>query len=185
MRQIIGLSGYARSGKDTVANILVDTGKWQRISFAAKLKEAVYLLNPYIPTGERDGGIRRLQYIIEQMGEDKAKDYGTEYRRLLQVMGTEVGRNLFGENFWVDIALKTADPDKHIVITDCRFLNEAQGVVDLGGQVWRIRRPGTGPVNNHPSETSLDEWDFDLFIDNDGTIEQLAQQIEDGLAGGV
>lgn len=172
MTHLIGLSGYARSGKDTVAGILLQQG-WQRHAFADKLKLAVLTLNPLI----NPGGFERVAEIIRNEGPEFAKDNYEEYRRLLQVFGTEVGRNLFGENFWVEQALREVREDEKAVFTDCRFPNEAQAIKDRGGEVWRIVRPGFGPVNNHPSETSLDEWEFDCYVYNDSDTRDLSEKI--------
>ncbi len=60
------------------------------------------------------------------------------------------------------------------VITDVRFPNEAQAIKEKGGYVIRIDRPGVKPINDHPSETSLDTWKFDYKIDNVSDIVSLA-----------
>jgi hypothetical protein len=92
-------------------------------------------------------------------------------------MGTEVGRDMFGDNFWVDQALREVQDDDLAVFTDCRFPNEAQAIKDRGGVVWRVERPGFGPVNGHASETSLDDWDFDGIIQNNGTLDDLTYKV--------
>lgn len=63
------------------------------------------------------------------------------------------------------------------IITDCRFENEAQAVKAHGGVVVRINRPGVDAVNAHSSETSLDNWNFDYTINNDGSIEDLLVKV--------
>lgn len=166
----IGLSGYARSGKDSVANILIEQG-WKRFAFADKLKLAVKKLNPIL---DCELGLPfTLDDSLKRYGPERTKELYSEYRRLLQVMGTEVGREMFGDNFWVDQALGEVQDNDLAVFTDCRFPNEAQAITDRGGEVWRIRRPDFGPVNGHASETSLDSWAFDQVIDNDGDLEEL------------
>lgn len=172
---IIGLSGYARAGKDTVASILREDG-WTRIAFADKLKEAVYQLDPLI---EYDITLQELwdsDLDAAQNWEDLKQQYA-EVRRMLQRMGTEVGRNLFGENFWVNQGMASIKEDGKYVFTDCRFPSEAQAVRGHGGVLWRIERPGYGPVNNHPSETSLDHHKFDQVIINDTTIDDLRAKV--------
>jgi hypothetical protein len=88
------------------------------------------------------------------------------------VFGTEVGRQMFGENFWVDIALNGIK-ETNAVITDVRFRNEADAIKKAGGQVWRINRNGIGPVTDHSSEVDLDKYDFDYVIDNDFSVSDL------------
>jgi hypothetical protein len=167
---IIGLSGYARSGKDTAADRLVDKYNFTRYSFAAPMKEAMYILNPIVGSDSISGF--RYRNLVDTYGLDKSKDSYPEIRRLLQVFGTEVGRQMFGENFWVDIALNGIK-EPNAVITDVRFRNEADAIKKAGGQVWRINRDGIGPVTDHPSEVDLDKYDFDYVIDNDFSVSDL------------
>ena len=75
------------------------------------------------------------------------------------------------------------------IITDVRFPNEAQAIKDRGGIVIRVNREesvlykGVKHVKglksiNHPSETSLDNYDFDHVIDNNGTIDELIGKVK-------
>ncbi len=73
---------------------------------------------------------------------------------------------------------KSWDEVHRVVIPDCRFENEARFVVEEGGQVWRIHRPGVGPLNDHPSETALDDHEFDRHIHNDKTIAALHEHVD-------
>ena len=172
---IIGLSGYARSGKDTAADRLVDKYNFARYSFAAPMKEAMYILNPIV--GSDSISVFRYKNLVDAYGLDKAKESYPEIRRLLQVFGTEVGRSMFGENFWVDLALNKIDVE-HAVISDVRFKNEADAIKKAGGQVWRINRFGIGPVTYHSSEIDLDGYSFDNIIDNDYSVVDLNNVID-------
>ena len=165
---IIGLSGYARSGKNTVADILGPN--YRQVSFAEPMREAILKLNPLIV------GDSRLSDIVDEEGWHGAKTYG-EARRLLQVFGTGVGREMFGENFWVNIAFTGILPTDDVVFTDVRFVNEAQAIKRLGGEVWRINREGVDAVNAHVSEHALDDWEFDRVIDNNGTLDELREKV--------
>lgn len=178
---LIGLSGYAQAGKDSLGAALVRNYGFTRYAFADALKEVVYRLNPLVGG---PGGVLgwRLQDYVDLDGWEKAKKT-PEIRRLLQVMGTEAGRQVLGDNIWVDTVLNQVG-NRDVVITDCRFPNEAQAVKDRGGFVVRVARPGVNAVNAHPSETSLDDWDFDLVVDNDGSIgdvESLAEFVYESL----
>jgi hypothetical protein len=172
---IIGLSGYARSGKDTAADHLVGKHGFTRYSFAAPMKEAMYRLNPIVSSDAI--GNFRYKDLVDVYGLDKAKESHPEIRRLLQVFGTEVGRDMFGENFWVDLALSSAKEDL-VVISDVRFKNEADGIKAAGGQVWRINRVGIGPVTDHASEVDLDSYSFDYIIDNDFSVMDLNNVVD-------
>ena len=166
---IIGLSGYAQSGKDTVAELLCLNYRYHRRSFADPMREALMRLNPIV-------GHEPLAHLVNDYGWDVAKS-NPEVRRLLQVFGTEVGRQMFGENFWVDIALAGLNSNHRVVLSDVRFPNEAQAIVDKGGQVWRVQREGHKPVNLHTSETAMDNWRFDDVILNHGSLDDLADEV--------
>jgi hypothetical protein len=64
------------------------------------------------------------------------------------------------------------------IITDTRFPNEAEAIKKADGIIIRIERPGVKPINPHPSETSLDKWDFDYVIVNDGSLADLTKKIK-------
>ncbi|MGH3628213.1 MAG: hypothetical protein ACRDRL_12350 [Sciscionella sp.] len=170
---LIGLSGYARSGKDTVASVLADHG-FRRVGFADSLREVALALDPTIEASSHARSAR-LSTLISVYGWEYSKDAWPDVRRVLQRLGTEVGRKFFGDNVWVDLALaKVTGPT---VFTDCRFPNEAAAIRSRGGEVWRVKRPGFGPVNAHPSETGLDDYAFSCVILNDSTLDDLAAQV--------
>lgn len=174
---LIGISGYARVGKDTLASFIVGHGYEQR-SFAAPLKQMLYDLNPTVRLGRdaRDACTgdyiyATIQEIVDSVGWEGAKT-DTEVRQLLQRLGTDAGRKNLGENVWVD-ALLNAPSAGRVVVADCRFPNEAQAIRDDGGIVIRLTRPGFGPVNAHVSETALDTFWFDCVVQNNGAIGDL------------
>lgn len=87
-------------------------------------------------------------------------------------------RSVLGVDVWLDAALADVDPlFDDVVFTDVRFPNEAQRIRELGGTVWRIIRPGTEPVNGHPSETALTSADADVIIYNDSTLQDLQSAV--------
>lgn len=149
---IVGLSGYARSGKDTAGEALVEAG-YERRAMADAVKR-----------------------FATHVGWDGRKD--ETGRRLLQDVGV-AAREVFGEDIWLDATLGDLDPDDRVVVTDVRFRNEASAISDAGGIIVRITRPGVGPANDHVSEVDLDDWGFDATITNDGTIADLRRKILD------
>ena len=167
---IIGLSGYAQSGKDTVAELLCLNYGFKRISFALPMRDAIYTLNPLVDDSHR------IVDLVDEYGWDVAKA-NPEVRRLLQVFGTEVGRNLFGETFWIDQAFKRAEEYERVVFSDVRFPNEATAIQQRGGDVWRINRHNHAPVNGHKSEHAMDMFMFKHVLYNDGTIDDLADEV--------
>lgn len=184
---IIALSGYAKSGKDTVAEMIQEIypDKWEVKKFSGKLKLIASIL-----TGIPEHMFEDQDFKTSILGEEWWKNYGDFYhqttvRDFLQILGTDAIRNGLHTNAWVNALMADYKPAKmdqynpsNWIITDCRFPNEAQAVKDNGGVVIRIVRPGIEPVNAHPSETALDNWDFDYKIANASDLVALKQSVE-------
>jgi hypothetical protein len=179
--EIIGLSGFARSGKDEAAKVLVQEFGFTRVAFADKLREMLYALNPIVQQktgwsdmlGNKVTATWTVQDVIDVHGWDGYKEtvFGAEIRRLLQRLGTEAGRQILWDTIWIDAALNTVNADK-IVVTDARFYNEFDAVRDRGGEIWRIERLGVGPANSHASEMEAVNYPhFRRIIRNDGSLE--------------
>jgi hypothetical protein len=161
---IIGLSGYAQVGKDTVANYLVENYGFTKVSFADPIREALYKLDPNIRVAEMVGV--SLSNAVDNLGWEEVKRLSSDARELLQRLGTEVGREMFGNDFWVNQGLLRAKEHGNVVFADTRYKNEADAITANAGQVWRITKPGQGPVNGHTSEIDLDDYRFDWHIPN-------------------
>lgn len=189
--EIIGLSGFARSGKDEAAKVLVEEFGFTRIAFADKLREVLYALDPIVVADSRHHGpvpepdysgtaYRRLQDIINTYGWDgyKTSPFSNDIRRLLQRLGTEAGREVLGTNIWVDSTLNNLDPNGSYVVTDARFYNEFDAIRSRGGVIWRVERKGLGPLNDHASEMEAVGYPhFELTILNDGTVEEYHSKV--------
>ena len=99
-------------------------------------------------------------------------------RKLLQLLGTECGRQIIHPNIWVNSLFADYKKDSNWIITDVRFTNEAQTIKDRGGIMIRINRPLYRLDDQHPSETALDNYNFDYVIENEGSIDELVQKIK-------
>lgn len=171
---IIGLTGYAQSGKDTVASLLVEHYGYTRVAFADKIRELLYEMDPPFPM--ETGQVVGLQNLIDIYGWDSAKQ-NSLVRSMLQNLGVGA-RTVFGNNHWVVEAFKDMDIlNKDYVITDVRFANEAEFVKTFNGTIWRVTRPGVGPVNGHVSESELDSIEVDATINNDGDFKDLMVEL--------
>lgn len=175
MSKIIMLCGYAQSGKDTVAQMLRERG-YDRLAFADPIRNALYTLDPLVT----ESGLT-VSDIVDKSGWDVAKVAYPEIRRLLQVLGTEVAREQWSDSFWVDLAFNKMDPDRDYVITDCRFPNELSVGRAHNAILWRVVRPGTGPVNSHASDNLIDDFDPDYTINNSGSRMELRWEVQDVL----
>jgi len=178
---IIGLTGYARSGKDTVAKSLRLRGGFRRIAFADKLKDLALRLDPIVGVESLSGDLffTRVQELVDSQGWEDAKKQH-DVRHLLQRLGNEA-REVLGDNVWVEAVrgqlLTYISENKNVVFTDVRYENEAQLVHAYGGKMVRVVRPNVQALNNHVTETNVDLISVDDTIMNDGTINDLGAKV--------
>jgi hypothetical protein len=176
---VIGVTGYAQHGKDTIASVLVEDFGFKRVAFADALRQAVLTLDPLVYDGT---GVVHYSELLEDEGYEAAKQR-PEVRRLLQVFGTEVARDLLGEDVWVQAWQRTVDgigaDVEGIVVPDVRFPNEADHIISLGGSVWEVYRPDfdNGIGTDHPSEAFIDSLPTSKMLFNIGTVEELKQLV--------
>lgn len=147
---IIGIAGYAGSGKSSVAEILIRDHKFERIKFADGLKDMLRAL------GMSDG------WIEGDLKETACPTLlGHTPRYAMQTLGTEWGRKCIGEDFWVRYwtqrvrGRQATSMARGIVVDDVRYLNELDAVAGLGGRLWWVERPGVRPASTHSSEHGL------------------------------
>ena len=150
--KLIGISGFARSGKDTFyercKQILASVDEEsKRYSFADALKnELDELLVKY--TG--------ISAFTENNEEKQI------VRPLLVTYGTDVRRKL-NQDCWIEKITAGVNTDlqlnKYVFITDVRFLNEAKWIKHNGGILININREGVGPANKDEQEQ------YELFKD--------------------
>ena len=171
--RLIGLAGFKRCGKTTVAeHITASASNWEHISFAGPIR-----LTTNIIFGSADSS-----FNLERDKEKVASWAGVSPREFMQKMGTEFGRSMIHPEFWVRRAMLSAnrllDEGRAVVISDVRFANEAKAIRDAGGEVWWINRPGC-KSDGHASEQGIPVHLVDHIIDNDGDIELLKCEVSD------
>jgi hypothetical protein len=172
---IIGLSGYAQSGKDEVAKILVEEFGFKRVAFADAVRFLLYEVNPVINELAND-----IQHSVDLQGWDEVKKVPA-VRTLLQDLGLGA-RKLFGDQIWVEQAFKQLSSDVNTVFTDVRFTNEADIIKLNKGQIWRVKRPGIEPVNTHISENDMDGYPVDKILKNEGSLDDLRELVRKRMA---
>lgn len=184
--RIIGITGYARHGKDTIANVLSRELGYNRIALADQMKTAMATLNPLVVVRREDWArapipvwdeTMRLANYVDEVGWDEAKKL-PEVRRLLQVFGTEVGRQMLGENVWIEALVRNTKgfyppSERRIVIPDIRFQNEADWIHRMNdAALWRVTRPDfdNGIGITHASERDIATLRPDVEFINQGTV---------------
>lgn len=169
MPRLIGLTGTAGSGKDTVRRMLEEHHGYTGFAFADPIRSMLSALLESAGTSP--------EWMTDRARKEATiPALGTSYRHLAQTLGTEWGRSIEPE-FWLRIASARLDALqdqglRHFVISDVRFLNESAWIKVLGGEVWRIDRPSAEPVRQHASEL-ISLINPDRIIDNSGTVEEL------------
>lgn len=175
--QIVGMNGFARSGKDTAARGLVAAG-FKQFALADPIRESMLTLDPLMPSGYRFSEV--VENHLGDWDACKADPIdGSEFRKLMQRFGTEVGRSLLGANVWIDVLEKRiqASGADRVVISDVRFDNEAEWVRSQGGLVIQVKRPGTGPANGHASEKPLSPGLVGGTVYNNSTVHDLHERV--------
>lgn len=211
---IIGINGYAGSGKDTVGIIiqylnceskvnltieevlinyknhewwLQDASGWEVKKWAGKLKDVANLL-----TGIPIKDFEDQEFKKTNLGPEWNNYVNTPMtvRDFLQKLGTEGLRDGLHVNTWVNALMadyKCVPADQapggwdcpNWLVTDTRFPNEASAIKDKGGILLKVTRPGVGPINDHPSETALNQWNFDYEIQNNGSLQDLINSVKE------
>lgn len=140
MHKVIGISGLIGSGKDTIADYLVRTHGYERMSFADTVKDmvsAVFGWDREMLEGKTLES-RMLREEKDVFWSDKLGKLWTP-RIALQEVGTELFRGKFHSDIWVNAAEKKMEGKDRVVFSDVRFPNEMQMIKRLGA-LWRVRR---------------------------------------------
>ena len=182
---LIGLTGLAGAGKDTVRQILEQQHGYIGLGFADPIRNMLRTLLS-------DNGISAEWMDARELKEQPIPALGKSYRELAQTLGTEWGRKVLGQGFWLNIAAayieditsQTFNP-LHFVVSDVRFANEADWVRLRGGVIWQVIRPGLDAVRPHVSEQGAASIKPDDVIYNDGSIDDLADDVRALLAAKV
>ncbi|MFL9669016.1 hypothetical protein WIX39_018850 [Variovorax sp. AB1(2024)] len=170
-RIVVAMTGFASTGKDTVADLLVEHLRFRKLAFADALRAEVsnafeielsYLTHtstknhPMTALAMRKAPIGFLAAvalapgIVPRIGEGRVPndwlDAPRSPRQILQWWGTEYRRRQ-DPLYWVKqlnnkLTFYFQNGERRFVITDCRFDNEADLVRALDGKIWQVNRPG-------------------------------------------
>ncbi len=138
--RIVGILGFAGSGKDTVGAMFREAG-YEKASFAATVKDAtssIFGWKRSLLEGDTDES-RKFREEVDPFWSEHL-GYEVTPRKMLQVFGTEACRDVLGKDIWVYSMLRNMDPNKKYVITDVRFPNEVRMIQEAGGVIIRVRR---------------------------------------------
>lgn len=167
MPLLIGVAGFARAGKSSIAKVLESECGFIEHSFASAIRrfttQLVTEINPEFDL-ERDKTTPQPALA------------GKTPRTFMQLLGTEFGRNMVRPDFWVNHTMmkvqRARDAGFPVVISDVRFESEARAIRDSGGVVLWVHRPGI-EAGDHASEQGIPAHLVDMTVHNDSTLSQL------------
>lgn len=169
---LIGITGKARSGKDTIAAYMATKYGIERYAFASPIKAGVRTMFG-LNGRHTDGDLKEIP--LPEFGNKSP-------REMMQTLGTEWGRELVNCSIWVDLGLyewnRLKAAGKSLAITDVRFENEADAIRNAGGTIIHVRRPMAPGVSYHSSEAGVLAKGSDIIIDNDRELVDLFEAID-------
>jgi hypothetical protein len=168
-KKIIGLIGVAGSGKTLVAKHLVERHGFVRQRFAGPLKEMIKV------------GLGLTDQQLDGNGKNDPIPWagGATARHMMQTLGTDWGRRMVHTDIWINRwrHLVAAESSELIVVDDVRFPNEAAALRDVGGQLWRVYRPGLTTAS-HASERAQAQIAEDILINNATSIGEMIRSVD-------
>jgi hypothetical protein len=188
IKKVILLSGKKRSGKSTAAGLLktIDNSV-KEVAFATPLKQILSgTFN--VPYQELDEWKNNDRYCIHNISpEDDVKDMVYEvqsYRAIMQNFGDSVKKS-FGKDIWVHRAYELIQEyfqfTDTVVVSDWRYVNEYTYLAEMlkNVKIVTVRISTADAAEDiHSSEMELDDYAFDIIIDNTGTLEDLKESLK-------
>lgn len=171
---IIAFAGFKGSGKSKATQVLVEHGYYD-VKMAAPLKSMLHAMYTHCDLDD-DEIERRLEGDLKETPDPWLQ--GQTPRHAMQQLGTE-WRNSISKHLWIPMWEKTIEllGNQPICCSDIRFEHEVEALKRQGGALIWISRPGK-VSETHDSEQDISHL-ADITIINDGTVEQLHQQIEE------
>ena len=199
--RVIGIIGKSRSGKTTAAYYLDEQYGMVQFALATPVKDMLKLVfGDVFYNGDR-------KQVIPWVGHSP--------RKLMQSLGTDWGREMLGEDIWIkvlerEIKKTPGVSQRGIVITDVRFRNEAQWVLEKGGVLIRLVRDDIAPpeevspgaalaglmdsrseypeaeqedTKEHASETETWEGVPHICLENNGDLNELYSLLDEVMSG--
>jgi hypothetical protein len=167
-RKLIGLCGFAKSGKDTAALVLLDKG-WKRIAFADALKADVHSM---VTRAALTAGAKVPDFTDPEVKE-RIRPLYVAYGAYMRT----IKPTYWIDRLFADMSLLDEGP---VVVTDVRYLNEVNRVQKEGGVIIQISRPGCVPANSEEERSFAEIASFSsniIPVSNNAGIEDLLEQI--------
>lgn len=193
---LIGVVGFAGSGKGTFSDVLVSDYGFKKLAFADAVKDGVSVVFDW-PRKLLEGDTEESRAFREKVDPWWTEKFGWDVtpRHIMQLFGTEAMREAIDQNIWIHALAAKIRNYKDVVVPDVRFPNEVQFIRDQGGFTIRVKR-GREPewydaaLSDNTNGTNLmeaynvhkSEWvwigsKFNALISNDSTLDALKAMV--------
>lgn len=174
---IIGIIGNKRSGKDTIADILVKEYSFSKYAFADPIKEicktAFFWDDEYINGSKKE--------VVDPQ-------WGLSPREAMQRIGTELFqielgkylpnfKDVNGNSLWArrfQYWYENINDNQNVVVSDVRFSHEYQILKNLDSIFLKVERPQLIHIDTHSSESAVNSLSYNYFIENNLGLGDLA-----------
>ena len=201
--KLIGLVGPAGAGKGTVSKSLWNNG-YECVAFADPLKDVVAVIFGW-SRSLLEGETKESREFREKEDPWWSEKFGYPVtpRKMLQLMGTEAGRDVFHPDIWIHSLERRIRGVAKVVVTDVRFPNEIDFIRKNGGKIVRVSREDPPHIKAldenglseasglrlmefitvkyptvHYSEYAWYNQPVDYRIQNDGTLDELKDKVD-------
>lgn len=178
---IIGLTGKKQSGKDTIADYLVNRFGFIKLAFADPIKDICKTMFGFTNDQLYGNAKEILDETFNILPRDAMKFIGMEFRENMHKLIPNIHGDIWSLILLNKIQkLRQKDPNCNIVITDMRFPNEYQMLVSHfidSIVLWKVTRDNTNNGDQHVSETFVDDFVVNKTFENDGTIDDLYRNV--------
>jgi hypothetical protein len=171
LKKLIGVTGRARCGKDTIASYLIRSYGFERLAFADPVKRAAQEIFALPDSATWDPELKEVVIPF----------WGLSPRQMFQRLGTDCVRNVFGEDIWLKrwlVAFINNCEEFDFVVPDVRFENEAALIRGRGGVIIHVMRQDAPAINPHISEAGVAYKEGDIVLGNNGTIQELQELVQ-------
>lgn len=201
------MSGKMGAGKDTIGDLIFDKLKSEgkeiiSVSYSTPIKQEIQEImnlsatrNPLLIADKYNAKVEEIVRLTQLLGKESIYERSAQSRRAIQYWGTDVRRKQ-DSNYWVkklaQIIVKSLKDNISVYVSDVRFPNEADSIIDLKGKIIRLKtsesvrikriveRDNLKPTEEHLkhlSEIALDRYEFEKIFNGEDTPENLLNEI--------
>lgn len=179
MTKVIMIGGRKRTGKGVATASLKTMYESQglsvaTVSIASTVKEIIADLFEISEEDVDKYKNNPKNFWVEVMQNGELTLQQTDFRRLLQLLGTDIRNKYLGQYFWIRVAVDKIKSSKAdiVLVDDWRFIFEYEEVLKEFPTRTLIIRRDTGIIDNHESETALDNFVADFTINNNKSLDE-------------